>query len=118
VAPLSRAIAAETRSRDTLSGENLGKTMIGFFKLLNAPCRDMTALVSRALDERLTFSQRVAVRSHLLYCRACRRFRKQTQQLHDALRNQPAGEDPVATSGSQQLSPEARERIRQALTTD
>jgi predicted anti-sigma-YlaC factor YlaD len=64
--------------------------MIGFFKLLNAPCRDMTALVSRALDERLTFGQRVAVRSHLLYCRACRRFRKQTQQLHDALRNQPA----------------------------
>lgn len=47
-------------------------------------CKDVTALVSRSLDERLSWPQRLQVRVHLVMCSACRRFEQQTQFLSHA----------------------------------
>ena len=85
------------------------------WRLLNQPCRDMTRLLSRSMDQRLLFRQRVAVKLHLLYCRACRRYRRHLLVLRAAMsraRDRPAASDDAAATG---LSPEARERIRKAL---
>jgi len=44
-------------------------------------CRDVSALVSRAMDARLSFGERLRVRVHLAICGACRRFAKQVRML-------------------------------------
>ncbi len=44
-------------------------------------CRDVSELVSRAMDTRLTLVERGRVRLHLLFCAACRRFERQVALL-------------------------------------
>lgn len=65
-------------------------------------CRDISALVSRAMDEDLRPSERLRVRFHLLMCGACRRFERQVRLLRSAARQAAAralrddGGDPPA----------------------
>ena len=74
-----------------------------FWRLLNLPCEDMTALISRAMDAELPFRERFAYKLHLLYCRACRRYLRQVRVLREQLGrirqalDLDAG-DPVASS--------------------
>ena len=49
-------------------------------------CRDVSALVSRAMDARLSWVERLRVRFHLAICVACRRFSRQVQILRRAAR--------------------------------
>jgi hypothetical protein len=49
-------------------------------------CRDISALVSRSLDERLGTRARLRIRLHLLICGACRRFASQARLLRQAAR--------------------------------
>jgi hypothetical protein len=69
-------------------------------------CRRMTKLISEALDRPLSWLQRLGVGIHLLGCSPCRRFRRAIRWLHGSL--------PAAPCDAS-LSPQARERIRQAL---
>ena len=52
-------------------------------------CKETSELVSRSLDERLSWSQRMAVRLHLLMCGACRRFVEQMGVIRRAARGYP-----------------------------
>lgn len=52
-------------------------------------CKDTSALVSRSMDEALSWRQRLAVRLHLLMCGACRRFVGQMSLLRRAARRYP-----------------------------
>lgn len=52
-------------------------------------CKDTSALVSRSLDEQLSWRQRMAVRLHLLMCAACRNFAAQMSFLRRAARSYP-----------------------------
>lgn len=74
------------------------RRLVGFWRLLNLPCRDMTALYSRAMDARLPWRERFAARLHLLYCSACRHYLRQLRMLREAARRVAAVE----------RSPEAR----------
>lgn len=47
-------------------------------------CREITALVSMALDKELNSRERFAVRLHLMMCSHCRNFQKQMQFLRKA----------------------------------
>jgi len=47
-------------------------------------CRDTSALVSRSLDESLSWRDRVGIRAHLLVCSACRNFERQVLFLRKA----------------------------------
>lgn len=49
-------------------------------------CRDITALVSRAMDARLPLRERWRVRLHLVVCVACRRFERQVLMLRRGAR--------------------------------
>jgi len=76
-------------------------------------CKDVSRLVSESLDHKLPLWPRLQVRMHLLMCRLCSRFRQQMVFLKDAARHYwTAGEETDASPG---LSPEARERLKQAL---
>jgi predicted anti-sigma-YlaC factor YlaD len=81
------------------------------WRLLTLPCEGMTRLASESLDRDLTRLERVALRSHLLYCGACRRFVQQVAVLRRAVRRIEAGA-PLPGPG---LPDDARDRIKRAL---
>ena len=87
-----------------------------FWRLLNAPCEEMASLISISLDRDLSRSQRVAVKLHLLYCKACRRYRRQIRLMREALRAIISQMEGAELSSGPALGAEARERIRRALT--
>lgn len=75
-------------------------------------CNDISKLISRSLDERLPWPQRLAIRVHLLYCKWCRRFAKQTRLLRLAGARY-AGH--LASTLEGRLSPEQRDHIARHL---
>ncbi len=56
------------------------------WRLLHLPCREASRLSSESLDRDLGGLDRLALRSHLLCCSACRRYRRQIGVLRDAMR--------------------------------
>jgi len=80
-------------------------------------CKGVSQLVSDSLERKLLLWQRVQVRMHLLMCRFCSRFRKQTLFLRDAARHYLMAVEETETATSAGLSPEARVRIKQSLKT-
>ncbi len=73
-------------------------------------CKEVSMLLSRACDTRLTWRERLAVRLHLFYCVGCARLRRQLMFLQRAsrlLRTEPPGQT--------RLPEPARERIRRRL---
>jgi hypothetical protein len=75
-------------------------------------CNDISKLISRSMDERLAWHQRLAIRTHLLYCKWCRRFAAQTRVLSAASAQYA---DRLAATFEDRLTPEQRARISQNL---
>ncbi|RVT49620.1 zf-HC2 domain-containing protein [Rubrivivax albus] len=57
-------------------------------------CREVTALCSQELDRPLGLRERLALRTHLMMCRGCSRFRAQMGTMHNMFRRYAAGEMP------------------------
>jgi hypothetical protein len=86
------------------------------WRLLNGPCHDMSALISKSLDQKLPFWERFAYKLHLLYCRACRRYVQQIRWLRTALRKTKDDiEGAVEKLPPDALTPQARARILNRL---
>ncbi len=86
-----------------------------FLRLLFAPCDEIAHLTSQSLDRSLPWHERIAMKVHLAYCKACRRYRRHALVLREILTRYAArleGREPAAGPA---LSPAARERIRRAL---
>ena len=49
-------------------------------------CREAAQIISRGMDESLPWTQRIALRLHLLICDACTNFSRQLRLLRAALR--------------------------------
>jgi hypothetical protein len=94
------------------------RQLLALWHLLNLPCEEMSRLASESLDRDLDLMERIALRSHLLYCTACRRYRRQLERLRRAMRrladSLEAGVPPLDPS----LPDEVRERIKRALKGD
>lgn len=73
-------------------------------------CRETTKLASRAMDERLPFADRMAMRLHLAICENCTRFNRQLQEMRRLFRSETAADDDAPG-----LAPEARQRIASEL---
>ena len=78
-------------------------------------CKETSWLLSRSMDESLSWPQRWNVRLHLWLCAQCRRFKRQLDWL-DFL----AGKDGMhlsewAEDGIDPLPEAARERLRLAI---
>jgi predicted anti-sigma-YlaC factor YlaD len=89
-----------------------------FWNLLNLPCEGMARLASESLDSDLSRLERVALRSHVLYCAACRRYLMQLKLIRAALKQLGARlptDDLLPGPG---LPDDARERIKRSLKRD
>ena len=75
----------------------------------------MSRLASESLDRDLGRLERVALRSHLLYCSACRRYRRQLEIVRSAMRRLAWAALDGEPSPVPGLPDEARERIKRAL---
>lgn len=73
-------------------------------------CREATELASRAMDERLPFADRLALRFHLAICDNCARFNRQLQEMRRLFRAETAADEDAPG-----LDPEARQRIASEL---
>jgi hypothetical protein len=71
-------------------------------------CKQASLLASRAMDERLPFRERMALRLHLWLCRNCTRFTKQLNFLRNAASHSKSYLDFRLTN-------EARQHIAQVL---
>jgi predicted anti-sigma-YlaC factor YlaD len=78
-------------------------------------CKQATELMSLTLDGKLSLNQRVALKIHLFMCKLCSRCWKQLLFVRDAAHQcaERAGEIDFMPEHS--LSPEACERIKNAL---
>jgi hypothetical protein len=79
---------------------------------LSPTCRQATRRQSEALDRPLAPSERLGLRLHLLLCKWCRRYGRQLKVLRSAARQ---CDDLETHEGLPRLSPEARDRIKDAL---
>ena len=77
-------------------------------------CRQATRLVSRTMDTKLSWTSRLWIRVHLLYCVWCRRYAAQLQFMRRAARN--ASNEPL--DGLAKLSNEEKEQMRVRLQQD
>ncbi len=92
--------------------------LLAIWRLLNLPCEGMSRLASESLDRDLDLMERIALRSHLLYCAACRRYRRQLERLRRAIRRLADGLEAGETSLDPRLPDGVRERIKRTLRGD
>lgn len=77
-------------------------------------CREVSRLVSDAMDRQLPLTSRVRVRMHLLLCPPCKHYEGQVQLLRQTAR-QLYQHVTGGVEGSITLSEEARGRILRTL---
>lgn len=76
-------------------------------------CKEVSVLVSKSLDERLDWRERVQVRLHLFICKACANFVRQMRVLRLATRRVAEGRKSAPLDA--RLSDQARRRIEETL---
>jgi len=79
-------------------------------------CKETTLLVSESMDRTLPLGRRLAKRFHLMMCVLCARYERQLLMLREVLKRLGAEED-LPGPDDVTLSPEAKERIKQALAS-
>ena len=89
-----------------------------FWNLLNLPCEGMARLASESFDRDLGWLERLALRSHLLYCVACRRYMNQLRVMRLALKRLMTGLPADDFLAGPCLPDDARERIKRSLKSD
>jgi predicted anti-sigma-YlaC factor YlaD len=85
------------------------------WRLLNLPCREMSRLASESLDRDLGRLERAALRTHLLYCTACRRYLRQIVLVRRALRRLASRLESDQALPGPGLPDDVRARIKRAL---
>jgi hypothetical protein len=87
------------------------------WRLLNLPCREMTHLASASLEGDLNLNrlERMALKTHVLYCIACRRYLRQIVFLRRAVRQLVPHVESGAILPGPGLPDEVRARIKQVL---
>jgi hypothetical protein len=74
-----------------------------------ADCHDMTRLVSRSMDHRLSFNTWARMKLHYIICIWCQRYAEQIALVKDAARGFA---ENSANSGTETISAERRKRLR------
>ena len=76
-------------------------------------CKEAARLISTSFHRPLHLGERVALRVHLMMCKACTQFKAQARLLHDAARR--LNDMQTNESGEPRLSDGARQTIKAAL---
>jgi hypothetical protein len=78
-------------------------------------CKQASELMSLSLDGKLSLYQRVALKMHLFMCKLCSRCWKQMLFVRDAAHKCSERAEELDFMPDHSLSPEACERIKNAL---
>lgn len=78
-------------------------------------CKEASQLASRALDCKLSFRERFALKLHLLICKYCKRFDKQLRKLSIAISSMNKN---IENDTNIKLPSEARARIVKSLESN
>lgn len=78
-------------------------------------CDEVSRKISRGLDTDLPLGTRLAIRFHLWMCRHCSRAHRQMHRLRKISRQEDGENCAPDLPGN--LSPEARQRIKEKLRT-
>jgi hypothetical protein len=78
-------------------------------------CKDVTQLLSEAMDRSLPLGKRIGVRLHLLICKFCARYERQLFQIRETVRRLVETEEAAGGTPGEPLSEGAKVRIRKSL---
>ena len=78
-------------------------------------CKEVSCLVSKGLDNRLSWRERFGLRIHLMMCRLCRRYVQDMRFLRRAFKQQAGEEGKPSPATGATLPNASRKRIKQAL---
>ncbi len=89
--------------------------LASLWHLLNLSCDGMTRLASESIDRPLTRAERMAMRSHLLYCAACRRYRRQIALIREAMHTLERRLESGVPLPGPGLPDDVRDRLEQTI---
>jgi hypothetical protein len=92
--------------------QKIGRAMMRLMARMMPSCRDISRLVSDAMDHRLPLQQRLMIRLHIGMCALCRRYERQLHLLRHASTHYA---DPEENRAEQPLSAAAKERLKASL---
>lgn len=90
-------------------------TMMRLMARLMPSCKEVSALVSQGLDERLPLIKRLSIRLHVSLCSLCRRYEKQLYLLREGARHYA---NPDENEIEESLSAEAKHRLKAMLESE
>jgi predicted anti-sigma-YlaC factor YlaD len=96
--------------------EKLRWQLIFFLARRLPDCKTITPTLGEMNDRVLSLRERVVVKLHLFTCEACRRYTEQLKFLHEAFLERERLIDAVAETSDAELSSDAKDRIRKALS--
>jgi len=77
-------------------------------------CKDVSQKVSESMDRKLPVSQRVGIRTHLMMCRFCSRYKRQVFLLRETLQLYATHTQIVQPLATLPLA--SRDRMKELLT--
>ncbi len=79
--------------------------------IMTIECEQASRLTSEALERKLKWHERAALRMHTLICKSCRHFESQLRFLRDALRQSGKRELSTLDEGPE-LDPDFKARLK------
>ena len=76
-------------------------------------CYDATYLISKKQEEKLSLTEQMKLSLHLMYCKYCNRFAKQTKQITDSIKKM--NKKMKDSSIKIKLTEEQKKRIADAM---
>ena len=79
------------------------------------PCKDMIDIASASIDRKLTLSESLVLKLHLIPCKPCVRFIEQSKFIKQMMSEMDV--DPLEASFQASLSDASRKRLKELLKT-
>ena len=73
-------------------------------------CKKTTRLVSKKIDQKLSFFEKISLKIHLFICPPCATFKTETEVISDCLK--------TTTSNTPTLSEEKKEAMKKILNSN
>lgn len=83
--------------------------------MLTPPCEDITRLISKSMDSKLTLRERIQVRIHILGCILCHRYQEQLMKIKKTLKKSVNAFQNDENEKKETLSPESYNRIKSSI---
>lgn len=80
--------------------------------LVTPPCEDITRLISKSQDTKLTLKEKWQVRIHIIGCKLCYKYQQQIQTMSSLLKRSKEFFEKEDVEKEEGLSPEAYKKIK------